>query len=428
MKRRLFLQFYVTIIVSLVLVVAAAGLMWRVAQNTSPARSAFDFAGELAGTVLPPASAPAEEQRAALERFAKTFKTDLALYNASRNLIASAGQSLPPPADWTDNDGPMHSRGGHVWTITLPDGRALVMRGPRRPPRWHPALGLVGFLGAIAAAVAIGAYPIVRRLTHRLERLQQGVESLGTGDLSTRVTVEGSDEVAALAQSFNRSAERIEDLVKAHRMLLANASHELRTPLSRIRLGVELLQHGPDAGRQAAISQDIAELDQLVDEILLSSRLDAIETLDHKESIDLLGLAAEECARYPGCRLDGQPVSVEGDPRLIRRLIRNLLENAMRHGKPPVHMEVQADNNRAVIVVADHGAGIPAAERDAVFEPFYRASTRQYAEGTSSSGTGLGLSLVRLIARRHGGEAAYETTGETGSQFRVSLIRKKTAA
>ena len=416
MKRRLFVQFYVTIIVSLVLVVAAAGLMWRVVQNTSPARSAFDFASELAGAVLPPASAPAADQKVALEKFATTLKTDLALFSADRVEIASAGEPLPPPEDWQDSGGFVHAPGGHAWAIALPDGRWLVMRAPRHGPPRHPAIGLVGFLSSIALAVALGAYPIVRRLTRRLEHLEAGVVSLGAGDLSTRVKVEGQDEVAALAQSFNKSAERIEALVGAHRMLLANASHELRTPLARIRLGIELLKQGPDARREADLTSDIAELDQLVDEILLSSRLDTIETLDTSETVDLLGLAAEECARYADCTLDGETVSVQGDPRLIRRMIRNLLENAVRHGKPPIEVTLRQISERAVLTVADHGGGIPAAERDAVFEPFHRASAR-----SSSGGTGLGLTLVRLIARRHGGDATCLATGATGSTFQVSL-------
>src|SRR6185436_15725783 len=121
------------------------------------------------------------------------------------------------------------------------------------------ALILAAFLGAIALVVALGALPIVRRLTGRLERLQRGVESLGAGDLRARVKVEGRDEVARLAQSFNQAAARIESLVDAHKLLLANASHELRTPLTRIRLGLELVEAHPE--RRQALARDIAELD-----------------------------------------------------------------------------------------------------------------------------------------------------------------------
>src|SRR5262249_42872745 len=147
---------------------------------------------------------------------------------------------------------------------------------------------------------------------------------------------EGRDEVARLAGSFNRAAGRIEDLIGAHKALLANASHELRTPLARIRMAVELMKQDADAKRKAGLEQDIAELDALIDEILLASRLDAVKGLERVEDIDLLALAAEECARYESVELEGRPVVVRGDPRLLRRLVRNLLENAKRHGAPPI--------------------------------------------------------------------------------------------
>ena len=113
-------------------------------------------------------------------------------------------------------------------------------------------LGLIAFLGGIALAVAICAYPLVRRLTRRLERLQAGRGVAGRRRSRARACkVEGKDEVARLAESFNRAAARIEELVGSHKLLLANASHELRTPLSRIRLGVELLKEGADPKRKA---------------------------------------------------------------------------------------------------------------------------------------------------------------------------------
>jgi signal transduction histidine kinase len=239
----------------------------------------------------------------------------------------------------------------------------------------------------------------VRRLTKRLERLQLGVESLGSGDLAARVAVEGKDEVASLAQSFNRAAGRIEALVGAHKNLLANASHELRTPLARIRLAVEMLKESADARRRRGLEQDIAELDQLIDEVLLASRLDAVNGLDVDEEVDLIALAAEECSRYADAQLDGDPVHVRGDPRLLRRLLRNLLENAQRHGAPPIRVQITRDTGHACVVVSDHGPGIPAEERERVFEPFYRRR-----QPGPNIGAGLGLALVRQIARRHGGD------------------------
>ncbi len=414
--KRLYVQVYLTVIVSLLIVVAAAGLMWRLAARASPAESAFQFAGEIAGAVLPAATEPAAVQKAALEKFAKALKTDLALFDTTLRPIAAAGEPLPPPKDWRESGGWMHIPRGHAWSISLDDGRWLVMRAPRHRPPVHPAIGLIGFLGAIAAGVALGAYPIVRRVTGRLERLEAGVVALGRGDLKTRVAVEGRDEIAGLAQSFNRAAERIEALVGAHKMLLANASHELRTPLARIRLGLEMLDGRPDPARQTEIARDIAELDGLIDEILLSSRLDAVETLDHAEEVDLLGLAAEEAVRYSACAVSGEPAVITGDPRLLRRLVRNLIENATRHGKPPVSVHVvRAGGSGATLTVTDQGPGVAPDEQSGMFEAFRRGA------GAGSAGTGLGLALVRQIARRHGGEVAYLGRTAAGNVFTVDL-------
>jgi len=271
-------------------------------------------------------------------------------------------------------------------------------------------------LPAIALAVSVLAYPVARRLTKRVERLQYAVESLGAGDLSARVAVEGNDEVARLADSFNRAARRIEELVGAHKTLLANASHELRTPLARIRLATELMKESAEPMRKAGLDEDIAELDLLVDEILLASRLDAVVEPDVDEEVDLLGLAAEECARYDNVRLDGSPVVYRGDPRLLRRLLRNLLENAQRHGIPPVAVRLTHDANSAKIAVCDQGAAIPDDQSARLFEPFYRRPNT-----AKNVGAGLGLALVRQIAQRHGGTVCYLATNEGRNSFVVTL-------
>src|SRR6267143_1410008 len=319
-------------------------------------------------------------------------------------------RSWPPTCALTSRSSPRTAPRLPRWVR-----RCLHPRLAARAPRGHghAPYGLVLVLALLALAVGVGAYPVVRRLTSRLERLQAGVESLGAGELSARVRVEGHDEVAQLAESFNRAAGRIEELVGAHKSLLANASHELRTPLARIRMAVELMKENADPVRKAGLEQDIAELDALIDEILLASRLDAVKELDTDEEVDLLALAAEECARYENAELEGEPVAVRGDPRLLRRMLRNLLENAKRHGVPPIEVRVSRTGHGAELAVCDHGAGVPEDERERVFDPFYRAGTGQ--------GSGLGLALVRQIARRHGGEARCAPRSGRGSCFVVVL-------
>ena len=398
--KKLYLRVYLAVLASLLVFALAAGFFWRQLSQGGPP---FEVAATLAQNVLPHASAPKIEQQNALERLSANLKADVALFDGDRVLLGAVGEALPAPerAGWA------HQWGGPpAWVVQLPDGRWLIARLARQ--HRHPAYGLFFTLALLALAVGIGSYPVVRRLTSRLERLQAGVESLGAGDLGARVKVEGKDEIARLAGSFNLAAARIEELVGAHKSLLANASHELRTPLARIRMAVELMKESADAKRKSELERDIAELDTLIEEILTTSRLDAMKDLEAKEDVDLLALAAEECARYDNVSLEGTPVTVRGEPRLLRQLIRNLLENARRHGRPPVEVRVVREAGEALLRVADAGPGVPAGERERVFEPFYRRSS-------SSEGSGLGLALVRQIARRHGGDA------RCGEGFEVRL-------
>jgi len=269
-------------------------------------------------------------------------------------------------------------------------------------------------LGSIAAALALLAYPLARGITARLGRLNEGVRRFGAGELTARVPVEGTDEVANLAASFNESAARIEQLVKTNQMLLAKCSHELRTPLTRLRLAVDRVQAG-DARAGGELSRNIAELDALIGELLLSSRLEANARPDHVEPVELLALAAEEAAHFDR-EVGGLPVSIAGDPALLRRLLRNLLENARVHGGGAVEVRVEPHANGARIVVEDAGPGVPAAERERIFEAFHRG--RDLAQ---PAGYGLGLSIVRQIARVHGGEVRCEARDGGGSRFVVLL-------
>jgi len=411
--QRLYLQFYATILLVLAVFVAAALLTWRFVEEQTP--QYLDVAAELTGALLPDADAPQEDDQKALDALHRKLRFDLALYRPDGSLLAVAGR---PPPRFDPNRariGWRRTNSGPTFTLQLPDGRWLVARQVRERP--SPTLWIAGFLLLLAAAIALGAWPVVRRLGRRLERLKTGVEQLGGGNLGARVQVEGRDELASLAESFNRSAQRIEELVSAHRLLLANCSHELRTPLARISVAAALLGESADAKTREELKRDIAELDHLIEEILLSSRLEAAKGLEHNEPVDLLALAAEEAAHYD-TEATGQPVTVNGDRLLLRRLIRNLLENARRYaGDGPIDVSVTNDAGRAVLEVRDHGPGIPEDERERIFEPFYRLiATRE-----SGRGSGLGLALVREIARRHGGEAVCLAADGGGSRFRIDL-------
>ena len=410
-SQRLYLRIWLAVVLALTLLTLLAGWLWRLDM---------------------------ERERA--ERPGR----EIIIYNAAGEVVGQA----PARPIRTPGHGPVE------FQVTTRDGETLYVQLPR-PPRgkggppergWTlQSFGFAGTLIFLAFAVALGTYPVVRWLTKRLERLQQGVERWGEGDLSTRLPVHGNDEVAYLATRFNVAAERVQALVQSHKALLANASHELRSPLARIRMGLELLASGDPTRQQVQrteIARNIAELDQLIDEILLASRLDATEPAPLQiESIDLTGLAAEECARTGAqLQVSAQPL-LQGDARLVRRLMRNLLENADRYGKsstsgtlaalhaapddrdaePAVTLELAEAHDTGVrcarITVDDRGPGVPAAQCEQVFEPFFRLPGASEKEG----GVGLGLSLVRAIARRHGGRVQCLPRPGGGARFVVFL-------
>jgi signal transduction histidine kinase len=412
--QRLYLRIWLAIVVAVGLLALAVGWLWQVALDS--------------------------QREQALSR----TEREIVLRNSAGEVVGQApARAVRVPGE------------GLEFQVAMVDGQTLYINLPRRnrPPgaagpgqraqSWMQSpMGFAWLLGLVALAVALGAYPVVRRLTKRLEMLQKGVERWGDGDLSTRLPVQGEDEIAFLATRFNAAAERVQTLLQSHKALLANASHELRSPLARIRMGLELMGPGgaPSAQRQE-MARSIDELDQLIDEILLASRLDLRDANDGSalgpsEEVDLVGLAAEECART-GADLEiapgVSPLLVPGHARLLRRLLRNLLENARRHGQPPSGPAAEADplpavqltlarrssgrSAVAVVSVEDRGPGVPPGLREQIFEPFYRLPGASEREG----GVGLGLSLVKTIAERHGGRARCEAREGGGARFVVEL-------
>ncbi len=428
-RARLYLRIYLSFIgilaVFAVLVSIGAHLHGRSHEHPRY----FQGAGILAARVLPPPGTDKAELTRALEELASHFQAELALFDADRTPLAATAPGLPVPPVVMERGRFLH-RSGHrsALVLALPDGRWLVARHARHGRSgWR--LSWLPLVALLAVCLGVGAYPLARRITRRLERLKDRVEALGGGNLSARVKVEGRDEVADLAESFNRAAERIERLVEGERTMLASASHELRTPLARIRMATELLAGGERPELSAQIAADIAELDDLIEELLLASRLQTSERIADAEPVELLALVAEEGART-GAAVEGETVRLNGNRRLLRHLVRNLFDNARRHGgEEGVEALVEALDPRehsgaaARISVSDRGPGVPDEERENIFAPFYRpAGMREKGEGV-----GLGLYLVRQIARRHRGEVSCLNAECGGARFVVTLASVESA-
>jgi signal transduction histidine kinase len=418
--RRLYLQVYLALVGILILFgVLASVAFWGLGGGQ---RDEFgESTAILLHEALPGPERPAAELEEALARLGERLRLDLSVHGADATPLAAFGRPLPAPRPGHTGSRWLRSQHGPVAVLRLPDGRLVVARRSGEHPS-HPShvAGVLLTLGLLGGAVALGAYPVARRLTRRLERLRQRVDDLGAGELSARVEVEGKDEVAELARRFNRAADRIERLVEGQRRILASASHELRSPLARLRVAVELLAGEARPELRVRASQDIAELDELIGELLLASQLDTLEGLERREPVDLLALLAEEGARA-GAEVGGAPARIDGDPRMLRRMLRNLLENARRYGGgTSIEASVAPLDaaGGARVRVADRGPGVPAEERERIFEPFYRAPGSR--EGTGG-GVGLGLALVRQIARHHGGDARCQPREGGGTLFEVEL-------
>lgn len=464
--KSLYVRIYLTLVA--LLLAFAFGSAWLFQRHIEQERGNVETAaGErlnaMAGLLklaLPPVTAPREEQAAAFFDWGQRLRMALALEDANGKRIATT-QMFERRVD---------DPGAIVVSASLGDGRSLELvrsvrppgqpemrasgpmaggfggpagQGTGRPPRldegpwagpWihrpvSPGAPAVSTLAIVLLllfiGVAAGAYPVVRRLTRRLESLKRGVEQFGAGQLALRVDDSGRDEVAAVAASFNQAADRIETLLRSHQTLLANASHELRSPLARLKMAFAMLEDASPAQRDRLareIDVNIAELDALVEEVLLASRLEAGSVVGETHVVDLLALGAEEAARAETkFEPETDSARVDGQERLLRRALRNLLDNARRYGGPDVSLTLQTVAGGYELVVADRGPGVPADLRERIFEPFYRLPGHAEMAG----GVGLGLSLVKQIAERHGGGVRCLPREGGGSRF-VLFVPAKT--
>ena len=422
MRRRLYQRIFLFILLFVAIALALSALashlllseVFRGHVGSRLAAHALILASRLPGTERPDA-----EQQAALERLAHRAGIHAALWSSDGRRLAFTDVDLPVPSPGVTGNEWLSSPSGPTLAVTLPDGRRLVLQ-PHRIPR--PGGFLLAVL-AVAALLALASYPAARFVTRRLEKLEAGVRRLGEGDLSARVEAEGDDELASLATSFNQAAERLQALVEGQRRVLASASHELRSPLTRLRMGLELAREeaGDEGHRLSEAVAEVEELDALVEELLLAGRLELQPPGAAEEAVDVGELLAAEATRT-GATVVAARAPFRGDARLLRVMLRNLLENARRHGLgTPVEAGVESHPgppSGVLVWVADRGPGVAESERERIFEPFYRPPG--HAEGRDG-GVGLGLYLVRRIARWYGGTAACLPREGGGTRFEVAL-------
>lgn len=325
-----------------------------------------------------------------------------------------------------------------------PDGGVVVAGQSTAFPN-NQLAGLRVFLiiSAVVTLIVVGivSWLVAGRAVRPLVALAETTEAIGaTGDLSTRLTPSRSrDEVGRLTTSFNTMIAQVQssqtDLaaaLAAQQRFVADASHELRTPLSTIRTNAEFLRERSDAtpaDRAEAIADVVSEaerMSRLVDGLLVLARADAGVALERRP-VDLRAVASEEArrARTPGRGRDKSPditvtadgaALVSGDPDALGRVLRVLLDNAFRHGRPPIAITITKRDGHVAVEVRDAGPGLPGGSEDRIFERFHRADPARRGEGT-----GLGLSIARAIIEAHGGTIRAFTPAGGGAALTLEL-------
>ncbi len=287
--------------------------------------------------------------------FDESIQAKMGLYDSEGRLLMQTDNSdlpleLPEPPSLLSRVFPSFAdtsptKQAQVYSST---GYTLLYesRLPPKKPVLSAALNL--FTGTLLLLIIMAGvlWWIARTITWRINQMSQQMAQLGDGDFTVRVNARGNDEIASLARGFNQAAQKIEHLIDANNLLLAHASHELRTPITRIRLQIEMMDMLTGAlptdtkakfdKRAQAINRDLSGLNDLVESILLVSRLDAGHALQQVESLDLYHLVNQERQHYPEATLIGEHIVIDGQSSMLTHLIRNLLTNAMLHGKPPV--------------------------------------------------------------------------------------------
>jgi two-component system, OmpR family, sensor kinase len=315
---------------------------------------------------------------------------------------------------------------GHV-TASLPP--------PGPPP--SPSRSLVPLL-LILGLVGISAVLTAAWLARPLTVLSNAARALGAGNLGSRANLTRNDELGDVALAFNEMAERVGELIRAQRELLANVSHELRTPLARIRVALDLAAEG-DAEQAATslreIAGDLAELERLIGDILASAKFElAGGTASPAQPPLRLGrfaagdLVEDAAARFrtshPGRTLEvsneARGAVLAADRMLLRRALDNLLDNAAKHSEAaaPIVLGAVAANGEIVLEVRDRGAGIPPEDQKRLFTPFFRADR---SRARQTGGLGLGLLLSRRIVEAHGGTLELTSAPKAGTVVRIRL-------
>lgn len=315
-----------------------------------------------------------------------------------------------------------HCRGRRAPVVAQTSLGWVIVRRELDPAAPGKRVGEV--LAFIAVALLFVSAGLAYLVTRPIKTATEALEKIARGDLSHRLPVTGGRELGEIARAYNAMVDRVELLLRTERELMAGISHELRTPLARLRVELEILRdHALPEKRLGAMEKDVEEIDQLIGDLLESSRLSLGDRKLASDPVDLNDIAQEAIARtpMPAHRVlvesrDAKPVL--GDRPYLVRVVSNLLENARKYAPNSTEVNVTIDGTS--LEVADRGPGVDPVELEHIFEPFYRGSrARQVA---NKSGLGLGLMLARRVVTMLGGTISAKIRDGGGLVIRFELL------
>lgn len=300
----------------------------------------------------------------------------------------------------------------------------VLVVGPVPLFNWMPFQLAAGITLLSLFVLSLGIYGLLVPMQRKLREVSYALNKMKTGNMSLRLPVEGSDEMATLASSYNNMSDHIQRLIEAQRELMRAVSHELRTPVARIRFAVEMMADEDDYDYRLQqveqIDKDIEALNTLIDEIMTYAKLEQGMPSIEFEDIDLFEVlnqvAVETDALKTGKEVEvlpmPVPVTVEAERRYLHRVVQNLVGNAVRYCEQKILISGGLDaKGMAYICVEDDGPGIPEADRARIFEAFARLDD---SRTRASGGYGLGLSIVSRIAYWFGGEIQVDQSPTLG--------------
>ena len=316
----------------------------------------------------------------------------------------------------------LHEAGPAIYVPLTGQPVVAVLRPPPPPPPWTGPRGAL-LVGVVLLALGAAVLLIVRPIEQQLEAIGAAAGRIQHGELGARADVQRGDAAGQLARSFNGMAARVQTIVDTRKALLHGVAHELRTPLASLKFALELLDDAPPDAigpRIEEIQGDVLALEELVSELMRYSALEGDGALERSPTSmnDLLGHVVDEARRLPRERTiedDLPPLPmVDLDRRLVQRSLTNLVNNAVRYADSTVRVSAQIREDRLYVHVDDDGPGVPADERDRIFEPFVRLDA---ARSRDTGGIGLGLALARKGARAHDGDVEVGDSPLGGARF-----------